>query len=44
MESPLHLLMSEDDPLAAEDHPKVKDLSGKRWIVFDRRTHPTPSS
>jgi DNA-binding transcriptional LysR family regulator len=41
MESPLHLLLSEDDSLAAEDHPKLADLSGKRWIVFDRRTHPT---
>lgn len=33
--------MSEDDSLAAEDHPKLADLYGKRWIVFDRRTHPT---
>lgn len=40
VESPLHLLMSEDDPLATEYHPKLRDLSGKRWIVFDRRTHP----
>lgn len=41
MESPLNLLVSEDDPLYTEDHPKLDQLSGKRWIVFDRRIHPT---
>ena len=40
METPLHLLVLEDDPLAAEDHLKLRDLSGKRWVVFDRRTQP----
>ena len=40
IESPLHLLILEDDSLAAEEHPKLRDLSGKRWVVFDRRTHP----
>lgn len=41
MESSLHILLSEGDPLAAEGHPKLAYLSEKRWTVFDRRTHPT---
>lgn len=39
-EAPLHLLLLEDDPLALESHLQLRDLTGKRWIMFDRRAHP----
>ena len=40
-EAPLHLLLQEDDPLAQRRHLRLRDLAGKRWIMFDRRAHPT---
>jgi DNA-binding transcriptional LysR family regulator len=40
-EAPLHVLLSEDDPLAGQTRLRLQDLSGKRWIMFDRRAHPS---
>jgi DNA-binding transcriptional LysR family regulator len=39
-ESPLHIVLSEDHPLAHQQTVKLKDLAGNRWTVFDRRIHP----
>lgn len=39
-EAPLHILLAEEDPLALQRRLRLEDLSGKRWIMFDRRAHP----
>lgn len=41
MEAPLHVLLAEDDPVATQRRLRLRDLSGKRWIMFDRRAHPS---
>jgi DNA-binding transcriptional LysR family regulator len=41
MEAPMHILMAEDHPLAHRQKLKLNDLSTNRWIVFDRRVHPS---
>lgn len=40
MESPLHLLISEDDPLYAEDHPKLDHLSGSAGLFSIEESTP----
>ena len=40
-ESPLHVVLSEDHPMARSQRVKLKDLAGSRWTVFDRRIHPS---
>ena len=40
METPMHVLMEEDHPLANRPKLKLSDLSANRLIVFDRRVHP----
>jgi DNA-binding transcriptional LysR family regulator len=40
-EAPLHIVLSEDHPIAQKHKVKLKDLAGSRWTVFDRRVHPS---
>jgi DNA-binding transcriptional LysR family regulator len=40
-EAPLHIVLSEDHPIAKKHKVKLKDLGGSRWTVFDRRIHPS---
>jgi DNA-binding transcriptional LysR family regulator len=40
-EAPLYVLLQEDHPLSKRDKLKLKDLTANRWVVFDRRIHPT---
>jgi DNA-binding transcriptional LysR family regulator len=40
-EAPLHIVLSEDHPIAQKHKVKLKDLAGNRWTVFDRRVHPS---
>lgn len=39
-EAPLHIVLSEDHPVAQKHKVKLKDLAENRWTVFDRRVHP----
>jgi DNA-binding transcriptional LysR family regulator len=39
-EAPLHIVLSEDHPIAQKHEVRLKDLDGCRWTVFDRRIHP----
>jgi DNA-binding transcriptional LysR family regulator len=39
-EAPLHIVLSEDHPVAQKHKVKPKDLAENRWTVFDRRVHP----
>jgi DNA-binding transcriptional LysR family regulator len=40
-EAPLYILLPEDHPLNKREKLKLKDLTESRWVVFDRRIHPT---
>jgi DNA-binding transcriptional LysR family regulator len=40
-EAPLYILLPEDHPMGKKENLKLKDLTDTRWIVFDRRVHPT---
>jgi DNA-binding transcriptional LysR family regulator len=40
-ESPMYIVLDESNPLAYLPEFKLSDLSGLRWIVFDRRVHPS---
>ncbi len=39
-EAPMHVILDESNPLAKHHKLKLADLSGSRWIVFERRVHP----
>ncbi len=40
-ESPMYVVLDESNPLAHLPKFTLADLSGMRWVVFDRRIHPS---